>query len=301
MASGSRVRIARRPAGSSDPWQVLRTTGDALTVAMETQRSDEIRDDRTRGDQKTTMINPNGTVSFEFTAVNFDSIMSSVLSNPWATDTLTNGVAETRWDYLKSYMDVDEHILISDASETQLQLSGTSGQKVTGQVTIMGRGHDDAYDPSGDTFSEPEATVIMDMSNNFHTILIDGSAPTGICVKGFDITINGNFQSDQCAGNLYQHHEPGTFDFTGNINFRFSAASMDLWRKGLLSDPIAFGFSLSADDYSYALGLPRVFLSGDLPSGALDAILDQQLNITPARDANGVMIQIDRTVPPVAP
>lgn len=300
MASGSRVRIARRPVGSTDPWQVMRTTGDTLTVAMDTVRSEEIRDDRTRGDQKTTMINPNGTVSFEFSAVNFDSIMSSVLSNAWVTDSLTNGVAETRWDYLKSYMDLDEHILISDASETQLQLSATSGQKVTGQVTVMGRGHDDEYDPSADTFDEPEANIIMDMSNNFHTVLIDGSAPTGICVKGFDITINGNFQSDQCGGDLYQHHEPGTFDFSGNINFRFSTASMGLWRKGLLSDPIAFGFSLSAEDYSYALALPRVFMSGELPNGSLDTILDQQLEITPARDATGVMMSIARTVP-VAP
>ncbi|WP_417788386.1 phage tail tube protein [Stutzerimonas xanthomarina] len=297
MASGSRIRIARRPEGSTDPWQVLRTTGDGLTVATETQRSDERRDDRTRGDQKTTMINPNGTVDFELTAANFDSIMSSVLSNAWVADSLTNGVTETRWEYLKSYMDIDEHVRISDASETQLQLSGTSGQKVTGQVTVMGRGHDDEYDPSGDTFVEPEATIIMDMSNNFHSVLIDGSAPTGLCVKGFDITINGGFQSDQCAGSLYQHHEPGTFDFSGNVNFRLSTAAMGLWRKGLLSDPISLGFSLSADGYAYAMALPRVFLSGELPSGALDAILDQQLNITPARDENGVMMQIDRTVP----
>lgn len=297
MASGSRVRIARRPAGSTDPWQILRTTGDALTVATETVRSDEIRDDRTRGDQKTVMINPNGTVDFEFSPANWDSIMSSVLSNPWTTDTLTNGVAETRWDYLKSFMDLGIHVLISDASETQLQLSATSGQKVTGQVTVMGRGHDDEYDPSGDSFAEPEDTIIMDMSNNFHTFLIDGSAPTGICVKGFDITVNGNFQSDQCAGNLYQHHEPGSFDFSGNINFRYSTASMELWRRGLRSDPVAFGFSLSADGYSYSLGLPRVFVGGELPGGSLDTILDQQLPITPARDENGVMMSITRTVP----
>lgn len=305
MSSGSRVRIARRPAGSSDPWQILRTTGDSLTVATDTTRSEEIRDDRTRGDQKTVMINPNGTVDFEFSAANFDSIMSSVLGGSWLADTpaigtdrLTNGVAETRWDYLKSYMDLDEHILISDAVETQLQLSATSGQKVTGQVTLMGHGHDDQYDPSGDTFTEPQDTVIMDASNNMHTITVDGAAPaSGVCVKGLDLTINGSFQSDQCVGSQYQVHSPGSFDITGSVNFRFSSKTLEYWRKGINSTPIALAWTLSDTDHSYVPTLPRLFLSGDLPGGSLDSILDLSLNITAARDASGVMLQIDRTVP----
>lgn len=297
MASGSRVRIARRPAGSTDNWQILRTTGDSLTVAMDTVESEEIRDDRTSGDSKTVMINPNGGVSFEFSGGNWDSIMASVLSNTWVSDVLVNGVADTRWEYLKSYMDEGIHIKFEDASEGQLQLSGTSGQKITGEVTIMARGHDDEYDPSGDSFDEPLPTIFMDMSNNYHSLLIDGSAPTGICVKGFDLTINGNFQSDQCAGNLYQHHEPGTFQITGSINFRYSVASMSLWRRGLNSDPVQVGFSLSTDDYGYTLDLSRLFLSGELPGGSRDTILDQSLNIRAARSVGGVMLSTTRAIP----
>ena len=299
MASGSRVRIARRPAGSADPWKILRSTGDSLTVENDTVRSDEIRDDATRGDQKTIMINPNGGVSFEFSAANFDSIMSSVLRSAWTTDTLTNGTTDTRWDYLKSYMDEDIHVLLSDASESQLQITANSGEKVTGEVTIMARGHDDEYDPTGDTFDEPEDTIIMDASNNLHTILVDGAPITGMCMKAFDVTINGTFQSDQCVGSLYQHHQPGSFDITGNVTFRYSTAAMALWRKGLLSEPVSLGFTLSEGDYSYVKSLPRLFLSGSLPGGGLDTILDQQLAITAARNSAGEMISIARTVPAV--
>jgi len=298
MSSGSRVRIARRPHGSIDPWQILRTTGDALTVASDPTRSDEIRDDRTRGDQKTIMINPNGTVSFELSPANFDSIMESVLSGTWTTDVLTNGTTETKWDYLKSYMDLDEHILFEDAHETQLQLTANAGEKVTGQVTIMAQGHDDAYDPSGDTFADPQDTVIMDASNNMHTIRVDGAAPaTGVCIKGIDLTINGSFQSDQCAGSLYQVHSPGSFDITGSVNFRFSSATLEYWRKGINSTPMALDWTFSEGGYSYVPSLPRIFLSGDLPGGSLDSILDLSLGITAARDANGVMMEITRAVP----
>lgn len=298
MSSGSRVRIARRPAGSSDPWQILRTTGDALTVASDTTRSDEIRDDRTRGDQKTVMINPNGTVSFELSPANFDSIMASVLSGTWTTDVLTNGTTATKWDYLKSYMDLDEHILLSDAYETQLQLTANAGEKVTGQVTIMAQGHDDQYDPTGDTFSEPEDTVIMDASNNMHTIRVDGAEPaSGVCIKGIDLTINGSFQSDQCVGSQYQVHSPGSYDITGSVNFRFSSATLDYWRNAITSTPMALDWTFSEGDYSYVPSLPRIFLSGDLPGGSLDSILDLSLDITAARDASGVMMEITRTVP----
>lgn len=298
MSSGSRVRIARRPNGSSDPWQILRTTGDGLTVASDPTRSDEIRDDRTRGDQKTIMINPNGTVSFELSPANFDSIMESVLSGTWTTDVLTNGTTETKWDYLKSYMDLDEHILFEDAHETQLQITANAGEKVTGQVTIMAQGHDDQYDPSGDTFDDPQDTVIMDASNNMHTIRVDGAEPaTGVCIKGIDLTINGSFQSDQCAGSLYQVHSPGSFDITGSVNFRFSSATLEYWRKGINSTPMALDWTFSEGDYSYVPSLPRIFLSGDLPGGSLDSILDLSLDITAARDASGVMMEITRTVP----
>lgn len=297
MSSGSRKRIARRPAGSSDPWQVLRSTGDTLTVENNTTRSEEIRDDGTRGDVKTVMINPNGSVSFEFSAANFDSIMSSVLRNTWTDDTLVNGTDDTRWEYLASHMDLDIHVLFEDASDSQLQLTANAGEKVTGEVTIMARGHDDEYDPSTDTFEEPEATVIMDASNNMHTILIDGDPPSGLIMKAFNITINGSYQSDQAVGSLYQHHQAGSFDITGSVNFRYSTASMDLWRKGLRSDPVSLGFTLSEGDYSYVKSLPRLFLSGSLPGGGLDTILDQPLDITAARNSEGVMMQIDRTVP----
>lgn len=300
MSSGSRVRIARRAHGSSDPWQILRTTGDALTVASETTRSDEIRDDRTRGDQKTIMINPNGTVSFELSPANFDSIMESVLSGIWTTDVLANGTTARKWDYLKSYMDLDEHILLENAYETQLQLTANSGEKVTGQVTIMAQGHDDQYDPSGDTFEEPEDTVIMDASNNMHTIRVDGAEPaTGVCIKGLDLTINGSFQTDQCVGSLYQVHSPGSFDITGSVNFRFSSATLEYWRKAINSTPMALDWTFSEGDYSYVPSLPRIFLSGDLPGGSLDSILDLSLDITAARDANGVMMEVTRTVPAV--
>ncbi|MGB1951961.1 MAG: phage tail tube protein [Marinobacter sp.] len=303
MASSSRVRIAYREAGASTPWIIIRRTNDALTVGTETQRSDEIRSDRTRGDQKVTTITAAGTIDFEFNASNLDVFIAAALGGTWTADTpvvgtdqLKNGVTVPKFEFLKSYLDTDDHVKIGDAVVGEMQLTANAGEKVTGQISIMGSSHDDDYDPTGDTFDEPSDTVIMDSSNNLGTILIDGSAASGICFTGISFTISGGFQMSQCVGNQYQDHFAGSIDITGTLTTRLSAEGLALWRKSITSTPVSFGFTLSEGDDSYDISLPRNFLSGDLPSGGLDAILTSDLTLTSARDANGVMMQVERTL-----
>lgn len=302
MASSSRVRIAYRVAGSSDPWQIIRRTGDALTVGSETQRSEQVISDRTRGDQRVTTITAGGTIDYEFSAGTFDELLSAALAGTWQTDTpvvgtdqLTNGTTAPRYEFLKSYLDTGDHIKIGNAVISQLSLAASAGQKVTGQLTIMGSSHDDAYDPTADTFTDPTDSIIMDASNNLGSITIDGSPTTGICFTEISVTISGGFQSDQCVGSLYQNHFEGSFDITGSVTMRLSANALAEWRKSITSTPIALGFTLSEGTDSYAVSLPRNFLSGDLPSGGLDTILTSSLNLTAARDASGVMFQVERT------
>lgn len=300
--SASRVRIAYRETGSSEPWQVIRRTGDALTVASSTVRSDEVRSDRTRGDQKTTMLNPNGTIDVEFSASNYDAFIAAALGGQWTENAVQNGINIPRFDFLKSYLDADEHVEFQNCVIGQMQVTASSAQKVTGQLTIMGEGHDDDYDPSGDTFVEPEDTIIMDSSNNLGQIQVDGSALTNTCFTSISFTINGNFQSDQCVGTLYQHHTEASLDITGSATLRYTPASMAVWRKTTTSTPLSLDFVLSDSEYSYAPSMPRVFASGDLPNGTVDSgVLTHDLSFTAARDAAGVMMEITRTVPAVTP
>ena len=268
MASSSRVRIAYR-AGDTGPWTILRRTGDALTVGTETQRSDEVRSDRTRGDQKVTAITAGGTIDFEFSSSNMDAFIAAALGGTWAADTpavgseqTQNGTTVPRFEFLKSYLDTGDHVLIGDAVVSNMQLTANAGEKVTGQITIMGSSHDDAYDPTADTFNEPSDTVIMDSSNNLGSILIDGTAATG------------------------------------SLTMRLSEEGLNLWRNSITSTPVSLGVTLSEGGNSYDISLPRNYLSGDLPSGGLDTILTSELSLTAARDANGVMMSVDRTLAP---
>lgn len=300
-----RVRIALRPTGGGGAFTTLRRTNDALTVGTETVRSDNVRSDRKRDGQKVTTLTVGGTLDFEMTAAEYDQILAAALCTTWQADTpvagtdqIKVGTTDVQFDILKSYLDSDRHVLMTGMYVTQLQLTMNAGEKITAQATFMGEGHDDAYDPSGDTFNAPADALFFDSTSNLSSIEIDGAPISGMCITAMSLTIANGFASDQCLGSLYQKHHKGSVDITGSKAFRMSAAAFDLWKNSITNTPISSSFTMGDGSNSYVFNIGREYLSGDLPSGALDAILSVELSTTVATDASGDMISIERTLAP---
>jgi len=301
MSESNRVRLGVRVAGSTDPWQIIRRTNDALTAGTETQRSDEIRSDRQRSGQKVTTITAGGTIDFEMSAESFDVFLAAALCTDWTADVLTVGTTTKRFDVIKSYLADDEHIVFKDMEVGQLSLTAESGQKITGQITFAGREVETDYDPSLDDFTDATTGLIFDASNNLNGVTVDGAALTNTCFKALGITINNNHQADQCVGSLYQNHYKGSCDITTTSTIRMASSALDLWRDSIANIPVALAFNMADNDgYSYAFELGEVYLSTEPPSGALDAILDLSADGTAAVAPSGEMISITRTVPPIA-
>lgn len=302
MSESNQVRIAIRPTAGGN-WTTLRRTNDALTASGEATRSDNIRSDRMRDGQKIATVTVGGTVDFEMTAAEYDQILAAAMCNTWAVDTpaagtdrLTVGIADTTFEVLKSYLDSGKHVLMKGMEVSQLQLTMSAGEKITGQVTFMGTEADYEYDPSGDTFDPAAEALFFDSSNNLSSIQIDGQPLSGMCITGMDLTISNNHSSDQCLGTQYQRHHKGSADITGTKTFRMSAAAFDLWKNTLTNTPISSSFTMGDGTNSYVFSTGKEFLSGDLPSGGLDAILSVDLSTTAAVDATGEMLLIDRTL-----
>jgi hypothetical protein len=297
MSESNRVRIAYRDAGSTDPWQIVRRTNDALTAGTEVQRSEEVRSDRQRSGQKVTTITAGGTLDIEMSAGSYDDFLAAALCTEWATDVLTVGTTTKRFDVLKSYLADDEHIMFADMEVGQLSLSAQSGQKITGQITFMGRAVDDDYDITGDTFTDATTSIIFDASSNLNGITVDGSALANTCFKALDITINNNHQTDQCIGSQFQNHFKGSCDITTSSTIRMASSALELWRNSIANVPVEMAFIMGADGYTYDFALGHVDLSTEPPSGALDAILDMTVEGTAAVDSTGEMITVTRTIP----
>lgn len=303
MSEANRVRIAYRAAGSTDPWKTINRTNDALNAGVETVRSENIRADRKRGAQKVTTLTVGGTIDLEFQGSDYDTFMAAAMCSTWAADTpavgtdqLVVGTATTKFDILKSYLSEDRHVLMTDCEVSQLQITMNAGEKVTGRLTFMGVEADPEYDPTGDTFDEPGTGLFFDSSNNLSSIQIDGAPVSGMIVTGMTLNIDNGHQSGQGLGSQFQYHDKGSANITGTKTFRMSAAAFDLWKQTLTNVPISSSFTMGDGATSYVFKNGEEYLSGDLPSGALDSILSLELNTVVATDSDGEMTVIERTI-----
>jgi len=303
MSESNQVRIAIRPKGSTDPWTVLRRTGDALTLSANTQRSNNVRSDRLRDAQKVTGLTVGGTVDFEMTASEYDDLIAAAMCSTWEADTPSAGTDQikvgtktTQFDVLKSYQDSDEHVLMQDMEVASLSINMSAGERITAQVTFAGGGADYQYDPSGDTFDSVASAMFFDSSNNLSSITVDGSPLTGTCITAMSINIDNSHQQDQCIGSLYQTQHKGSANITTNKTIRMSSEAFSLWSNMITNTPVAFSFTMGDGADSYSFSAPAEYLSGDLPSGGLDAILSLDLSGALAADAAGDMLTIERTI-----
>ncbi|MAL98265.1 MAG: hypothetical protein CL583_07410 [Alteromonadaceae bacterium] len=297
MSESNQVRIAIRPAAGGN-WTTLRRTNDALTAGTEVTRSEVVRSDRLREGQKVTTLTAGGTISFEMTAAEYDQILAAAMCNAWAADVLTVGTQDVEFEVLKSYLDSGKHVLMQGMQVSQLQLTMEAGQKITGQVTFMGTDVNTDYVPGTDVFDPPADALFFDSSNNLSSILIDGAPISGTVVTGMSLTIDNSFSSDQGLGSLYQMHHKGSANITGNKTIRMSASAYELWKRTIANTPITSSFTMGDGSDSYTFDLAKAYLSGDLPSGGLDAILSLSLDFVAAADELGDMLTITRVVTP---
>lgn len=304
MSESNRVRIAYRIGGTGN-WKPLRRTGDALTVGTETVTSNEIRDDRKRGGQKVVTQTAGGTIDYEFSAKTFDELMAAAFMTNWQADTpvagsdqLTVGTTSVTLDILKSYLDEDRHVLISNAQVSQLSITMNAASVVTGQLTVVGSASDVDYDPSGDTFDSLGDELVMDSSNNLGSFLIDAAPVSGMCFTAMTLDLNNNHQSDQCLGAVNQNHWKGSAAVTGSITVRSSAAAFDLWKNSINNTPVQLQYQLDDGSNTYAVDVANAFLAGELPSGGMDAILSFELNFNASAKSDGSYLSVTRTLAP---
>lgn len=297
MSGSNQIRIAYKKAGAAiTTWKTLRKTNDTLTVGTETLVSDEVRSDRKLAGSKVVTLTGGGTIDFEFAAGDFDDLLEAAFMSAWSTNSLEIGTTKVELDLLKSYTSIGKHVFIGKAIVSNLSIDMQAGQKITGQITVMGGEVDEDYAITTDTFAPAGDALFMDSSNNLGSLTVNGTAVSGMCFTGMSLDLDNSVQSDQCIGSLVQQHHENTAVVTGGITIRASAAAFDLWKNSISNTPIALGYTLSDGDKSYAVTVASAYLDGDLPSGGRDEILSFDMTYTAGAKANGDYLKIVRTV-----
>ncbi len=93
---------------------------------------------------------------------------------------------------------------------SQLQLSLSAGEVVSGSFSIVGESYNADYDFSADTFEDETTTKPINAAQDVNELVIEGDTVMDVCVNTMDITINRNYQEDPCIGHEVPHQFKGT-------------------------------------------------------------------------------------------
>ena len=289
MSSSNAVRIAYRVAGSGDPFKVLRYTSEAFTATPATTESGEVRVDRMIADLYLTSLESSGSIDFELSAQNFDDLMEAVMCSTFdgTTGEMKVGTNDNTFEILKSYTDTTpaKHVLINDVKVSTMTLNINAGELVTGTFEFVGGNVDVEFDPSGETFTAPANTSLLNAANDIGAINVNGAELTGTCIESLTVTIDNNYQAQNCIGSLAaKTHVKNTASVSGSETLSFSAEAYDLWKGQISNADITLDFTVTDGTNTYKFDLPRVRISGDLPGGTRDEILTLDAEYTAILD-----------------
>lgn len=310
MAESNQYRLAVRAAGSTDAWQVLRRTDGGPGITTNMTNPNEVDSSGQDSSMLLTSITAGGTVSIAFSAKTYDLIIQNVMGSDWEIDgtdptlsTIIIGQDRPKLEFLVTYQDVGasgRSYMIKDANVSQLQLSISAGQTLTGSFGIVGEDYDADYDPSGDTFTDETTTKPLNCAQDINEISIDGETLINVCVNTMDVTINRNYQEDPCVGHLVAHQFRGTATVTGNISLALTEETFGLLQQSINEQEFTVKLDMTdgAAGNNYVFEMFRCKLGVEMPSGGRDAVLRPAVTYTALKDpAIGSSIQISRTLP----
>lgn len=293
MSSGAKVvtRYAPQTDAAVVPttgWQTLLVTGNTLNNTVDMTASEAITDDRMANAGIPTRATVGGDLNAELQYGVLDTLMAAAFMNDWALDVLTVGSIKKMFAIEKSFTDVGVHHLFKGCHVGAFSLEIPDAGKIMAMFTFAGLGYDVSKTASFATTPAAANDTLPLMSNvSVGDVLIDGVAQTGIaCVKTFSFSLDNGLQAQSCLGKgLYVGAQIATSAaITGSVTLAYSAASHDSWAKSLTGQEIGFEIPITDSlGNQYVLEIPAAQVTGDIPDGGKEDLLELTLEYTAVR------------------
>ncbi|MEC7119304.1 MAG: phage tail tube protein [Pseudomonadota bacterium] len=293
MSSGAKVvtRYAPQPDVAVVPttgWQTLLVTGNTLNTTVNMTASEAITDDRMANAGIPTRATVAGDIDAELQYGVLDDLISAAFMSDWATDVLSVGSTKKMFAIEKSFTDINVNHLFKGCHVGAFSLEIPEEGKIMAKFTFAGLGYDVSKTASFATTPAAADDTLPLMSNvSVGDVLIDGVAQTGIaCVTAFSFSLDNGLQQQTCLGKgLYVGAQIATeAAITGSVTLAYSAASHDSWAKSLTGQELGFEIPITdADGNQYVLEIPAAQVTGDIPNGGKNDLLQLTLEYTAVR------------------
>ncbi|TCM62304.1 hypothetical protein EC844_12532 [Acinetobacter calcoaceticus] len=291
MSSGAKqitkYGIETAPGVVAAKWQTLGFTSNSIDAAPQTTESQTIKDSRVAAGTFVTGVEIQGDVETEFAYGIQDELLECVAFNSFKGDVLTfGGKVRKTVSFVRGFEDVENYHTFTGCHINQWALSIPDQGIVTSKFSVMGMGRTPSTAPPTGT-STPAPDAIQFTSLSVGDILIDGIVKAGMCISQLDLTIDNTMQVQKCLGKQETSNIGAILETTmkgsGSVTISWSKNTAELYEKQFTNAPVSLSYSLKDSIGNiYKLDIPKVQLSGGLPSGSAGDLLTTQFSFTVA-------------------
>lgn len=212
--------------------KLFRMTGETLNAGIQSEVSQEIREDRNEQDLIQVGSEAGGGLDFELSYSSFDDWLEAVLCSSWVlgagdTYTLVNGVLEKSFSVQKRFSDVTRYMLFTGVRANTMNLSIGPNKIITGSFGCLAKGAtSSASGFAGATLPAGPTNVPMNGAAGVTLNQVDGAAITG-GLMNFSLDVNNNLRAQDAVGSLSaQAVVNGKFQVTGDFEVYFADGSL---------------------------------------------------------------------------
>lgn len=277
MSSGARVVTAYAPATNKDEkplagWKILPNKTNGLTNTMTLTKSELVSDSRLERAGMVSSAEVSGDIDSEFMFGAFDDLMEGAFWNSWTGEKpkkLEIGETRKMFAISKDFKDINVNHIFTGCHVDTFSLSVNTDALIQVKFGFKGLGYEESKTES---FAKTPTTLEDNRKASglsIGTIKINNS-PLGVCVESFELELNNQSEVQKCLGkgSYYGGNLLAMIaNVTGKMTIAYSQAAHDILdnqRTGAtISVEVPIEFS---DEDKYIIKLPKVQISGDIPS-----------------------------------
>lgn len=294
MSRGSRVVLAYSPQTDVTTvpeagWKILPFKSNSLNNTVELTDSETIVDSRIKTSGMVTSATADGDVEVEFIKSTYDDLIAAAAFNAWSSNSLTfGGNTQQLFAIQEMFGDVAQYHYWAGMAVNKLTLTIPTNGFISMTFGFMGQD----YKTATTAYAVAPATAITTpkaSSISVDSITIDGENLKGVaCVTDFSFELDNGMERQDCIGSgLYgAKNLEKRASMTGNLTLAYGQKAQSILDKQLTGATVAIQAVIKFPDNStYTLTIPKAQLSGDIPNGGADDILNAQLSYTVVEQA----------------
>lgn len=299
MSSGAKVVSAYAAQTDKDVlpttgWKVLPNISNGLNNATTLTDSEMLNGTRVKTQGQVTSGEITGDLSAELAYGVYDDFLAAAFWNDWTVGgELTIGDTRKMFAVTKDFTDIAAFYAFKGVHVNTLSIEITTDGIVNITFGLMGLGYEAQKTVS---YSAGAAATIVGAKASGLSVgdILHDSNPIGVCVEAFTFELDNQSEIQKCLGsNMYGGNIHAMIaNASGSMTIAFSEKAYDILELqrtgGVMSIEVPIEFE---DGTGYTIELPRVQISGDIPSPSGSELVTAEVTYT-AVDESPVLTRI---------